>query len=66
MGVRVKLEILPQTVEDCKEADLGPEMFRICCDGPQVSAVIRKRMPRTNYLFWYAIAAISCGTVKTT
>ena len=31
----MKLEILSPSVEDSKETDLRPEMFRICRDGSQ-------------------------------
>jgi hypothetical protein len=33
MEVRVKLQVLSPTVQDRKEADLRPEMFRIRCNG---------------------------------
>ena len=35
MEVRVELEVLPPTVQDGKEADLRPEMFRIRRNGSQ-------------------------------
>ena len=35
MEVRVKLQVLSPTVQDRKEADLGPEMFRIRRNGSQ-------------------------------
>ena len=48
----MKLQVLAPTVQDRKETNLGPEMFGSAAMVLNVSAVIRKRMPRTSSLFW--------------
>ena len=47
----MKMQVLSPTVEHGEEADLRTQMLGIGGNGPRVSAVARKRIPRTSSLF---------------